>query len=209
MQERPTNTEEVLDISDLPYIDQFEAKLKALEPYPYPEKIARKFETDVVGIYPEKLTSAILWHTNGGFEILLSSNIQSGYNEMDHQRILDEYNLSDNLRDFRMSIFIESGESRYLISDHLEFLNSNERKEIIRTLQRYGVSIVFSSSLKPRLRDFRTLKPNETTSICTGDYTEAIDNLIFNDWTKQIAKTYGLTVNEWIRFRLNNELPDK
>ena len=188
------------------YRDLFEKRFNNLKPYSSPKSLVKEFATDSVGIIPEKLTSAILWNNNDNFEILIRDCKESGYSMLDHYKILDEFNIAYKLTKTLSSIVMSSKNERYLMTNGLEYIKNDYKENIEKTLVKYRISTAYNLIPESGYWGDYYLDPFVENGINID--CKKYDDLIFDDWSSQVAEIYGLTVNEFLRFRLGQGLPD-
>lgn len=190
-----------------PYELQFEERLGALIPLNDNREASRKFGMDKVGLYPDRFTAAILLHLGEDYEILLGRYATSGYFQGDHDEILDEHGINYLYltEKARTAFIMTAGDKRFMIADLLR-PQKEDLDKLKSALTRYGISIIFSSA--PDGRDLYRLQDDRKLSVVSaGNYKGIVDGIKFDGWTSQVAERYGLTNTEFLRLRLQGELP--
>jgi len=190
------------------YLEDFEIKLSRLKPYPNPKEIAKNFVTNEIKLNPEKMAGAILWQHGGTFDILISNKKAPGYSQGIHNEILSEYQIYFHEKETWMAYLMTANEKRYLIVPRFTFISLAKRDELLKTLERYGVSIAFSANPNRDTAYQYAVDHNSRATIVMGDRTAEIDKLIWDDALIQIAKKYSLNIFEYLRLRLTGNLPE-
>lgn len=191
---------------DFSLVAEFEQKLDQLQPYDDPTTLVLKFPVHGFELTAEKFIPAVLWKHDGDFDILLGCTIQSGYEQLAHETILLEHRLEAGPTEAYRAFVFTAGNKRYLIVGGLKSIQYEERETLSAALQQYNISLSFSL-------DETGEQPNpldNTAASGTDDYLHTLKRLLYDSWTRQVAKNYGLTNYEWFRFRITKKLsPDQ
>lgn len=195
------------------YLRLFEERLEKLIPIPEDrtKETAEMFGLNEVGIYPTKLVASILYAPLGDsdIQILISNTEKYGrYYQQNHDTILEEFGIyPPNANEtFPGFVVVDSNDRIYLLGSGLQRIKDLENGEARarECLSRYGITAGF----RP---DPSFTEPNEegvNDPPMSIDHANLVMELVSEDLFLQIAKTYGLTNTEYLRFKLTWELPE-
>lgn len=134
------------------------------------------------------------------------------YGQKDHDKILREFGIQWDIDSTWVGfVLCTSNRQRYLLTSGLWIVKENPEigsEKAKHCFSRYGITAGFNLDPRP-FENFYVLDPEEDCSICNGNFTELVDDLIKDNLFLQVAKTYGLTNTEYLRLRLAGELPDE
>jgi len=199
------------------YLGLFEERLEKLAPLPEHRtiEIAEKFGLDKIGLYPVKFVACVLYAPprNADLEILVPDVVEyERYKQKDHIRILREFGVPWSTDSTWVGfVLCTSNEQRYLLTSRLWIVKENPKigeEQAKLCFDRYRIKAGFNLDPPEPFENFYTLDPSEDYGIYEGSFTELVDELIKDDLFLQIAKTYGLTNTEYLRFSLTGELPE-
>lgn len=194
------------DVFPLPssyYLDVYRKSISRLEDAERPGEWFLKFNLDEIGIYPKKITSAVIKTSGNAFDILISQNPKNVYSQGDHNEILDEHKLVYVFDETYNAMLIQTDEDEWVvICSGINYLCKAKQVKFYDMLYRYGISKVFN------------IRPNNTWNEHDVDGIECIsveqyDQLVWGDISRQIAEENNLSNFDWLRFRLIHQLPDR
>jgi hypothetical protein len=192
-------------------VEQFEENIGKL---PRRDDDDYEFQLDDISLKPVKVTSVNLVRIEDNrFELLLAKQPRSGYAMKDHLTICNNNGIHYEMEKVLSGLFFETeDEKRYLIVVNIEILidfywfeDADKALAILDTLDRYHIETIFTNGKDPAEIDQWYI---DKAYIMKGNY-EAVDKLIFDDWTSNMAIELGWTNNELLRFRLTREVPKR
>ena len=135
-----------IDIRRIPsYIDLYQDRISRLDDAERPREWFLKFNLDEIGIYPKKITSAVILTSESVFDILLASDPGNGYHWGDHDAILDEHNVVYRLGETYHAILIQTDEDHWvIICGGITYPSKAERTKFHQMLFTYGISKAFN-----------------------------------------------------------------
>ena len=186
------------------YVREFEERFARLEPFQvWERKTSKRLEAGGVEIFPEKFAPVVLYPHDDTYDIFLGKRVESGYEPQEHFQIQFEHGIGFSLNNFG-GYLMTSGESRFLNMPLIEYLYS-DLDNLKASLDRYKITAV----VLPKF-SYASLSLTADRGgffIGVDDYEKVVDNLIRDDWTSYVAQIYGLTNTEFLRLRLQGELP--
>lgn len=190
--------------------NEFEQRIANVPRYPLDDDTASiRFKTDSVNLCPDLFTAAILQiFPNDRYELLIGERDEPGYHWGDHKKILEMYNLYDNILTTYNAFYFEAGGKRYLMVSNLECItlygNKSYMEKLAVAMHDYEIKSVFS--VVDGLYE-SYLDPSKETTIDVGDYLAAMDAILRDNYISRIAMQFAWTNFEMLRFRMTNELP--
>jgi hypothetical protein len=199
------------------YLQIFNERLDKLTPLPEQKtlEVANKFKLDELGLYPTKIIPAILYTSldGGDFQVLLP-NVEKyeHYRLEDHTRTLDEFGLAfQEDSTYSGFIVVDTRNNKYLLINYLQATKFVEdgTARVKDCLSRYGITAGFSLGLDPDNDTGYILDNSHRNSLVPEgvDLVDVVQELLGNDVVLQLAKVYGLTYTEYLRFKLTGNLP--
>lgn len=187
-------------------VRDFQLKMTEVIPFDDDGSLQHHLDMSGMGVHVEKFIDCVMWRESGRMDLLLGSRKKSGYRLNDHERILIERGLSYQLSKSFQAFVVEEKSKRCLLLVGLGALVDIGETEVVKSmLKRYGIEVAYSITTEGYGYIFE--EGIFLTSIPTKSLDQ-FDALILDEWTKQVAEIYGMTITEWLRFRLTGEMPE-
>lgn len=195
------------------YVATFESRFARVEAFDDGRRRVTRHNPNLTAIQPDRILPAVLWMRDEGPEILLGDGNEHRATYI-HDAICRQNGVQWGIVDTFPSWILTIGDKKFLSSEFLIHFHYEREDKLRDTLQRYRIEGAFAPS-----KDFHGTNSWEkgisdsenewtTTWVSNTDYAEVMDELLRDDWTSQIAMTYGLTNTEFLRMRLTGELPE-
>lgn len=196
-----------------PYVATFKSRLAIVDSFDDGKRRVDRLNPNLTVIHPDRVLPAILWMHDDGAEILIGDGREFRSMYM-HDEICRQNGVQTEMLKTLPAWLLTVGDKRFISSEFLPHIHDEREDKLRNLLQRYHIEGAFAPS-----RDFdskssweRGIADSknewEITWISSSDYTKAMDELLRDDWTSQIAEIYGLTNTEFLRMRLTGELPE-
>lgn len=153
------------------------------------------------------ITAVVLWPNQGNVEMLLGRNKRYRYGFGDHEEIFAEHQLNDDSsRNFFAGYLIEFDQKKVVLVDGLrDSADALGDEALCRCMSKYRVEAIGTLAKGIIQNDEIGW---DVTEFYLGN-TDFIDEGLRSSICLKVAKVYNLTVGQWMRFRLNSELPQR
>lgn len=126
--------------------------------------------------------------------------------------ILNEFGLLFDIKEtFLGFVVVGTDSKRFLLCNALWILDEEEetRNKMKDCVTRYGITASFSIEPNDSFTGYDLAMEEAGNFTPDGiNFVDVVDELVKDDTLLQIAKTYGLSNTDYLRFRLTGELPD-